>query len=146
MSPRDGGAPNLAASQEITVPGGLGDTTQPHLPQSEFAFGAVVSGPHEMRRCVRMQCTAIRRARRRWGLLAAVLAAALAVDASMLRSGKNTIAVEVPSELLTATGELEPASSSFANASICPSSRVSPSASQLESRPARTRSSCSAPW
>jgi imidazolonepropionase-like amidohydrolase len=44
----------LAASQEITVPGGLGDTTAPHLPQSEFAFGAVVSGPHEMRRCVRM--------------------------------------------------------------------------------------------
>jgi imidazolonepropionase-like amidohydrolase len=44
----------LAASQEITVPGGLGDTTQPHLPQHEFAFGAIVSGPHEMRRCVRM--------------------------------------------------------------------------------------------
>ncbi|MGZ5130672.1 MAG: amidohydrolase family protein [Caldimonas sp.] len=44
----------LAASQEITVPGGLGDTTQPHLPQSEFAFGAVVSGAEEMRRCVRM--------------------------------------------------------------------------------------------
>jgi imidazolonepropionase-like amidohydrolase len=44
----------LAASQEITVPGGLGDTTQPHLPQPEFAFGAVVSGPHEMRRCVRL--------------------------------------------------------------------------------------------
>src|SRR6185369_13679989 len=46
----------LAASQEITVPGGLDDTTQPHLPQPEFAFGAVVSGPHEMRRCVRMFC------------------------------------------------------------------------------------------
>ena len=44
----------LAASQEITLPGGLGDTTQPHLPQSEFAFGAVVSGAEEMRRCVRM--------------------------------------------------------------------------------------------
>jgi len=44
----------LAASQEITVPGGLGDTTQPHLPQSEFAFGAIVSGAEEMRRCVRM--------------------------------------------------------------------------------------------
>ena len=44
----------LAASQEITVPGGLGDTTAPHLPQPEFAFGAIVSGPHEMRRCVRM--------------------------------------------------------------------------------------------
>ncbi|MCE3274117.1 MAG: cytosine deaminase [Ramlibacter sp.] len=44
----------LAASQEITVPGGLGDTTQPHLPQHEFAFGAIVSGVEEMRRCVRM--------------------------------------------------------------------------------------------
>ena len=44
----------LAAGQEITVPGGLGDSTQPHLPQSEFAFGAVVSGSEEMRRCVRM--------------------------------------------------------------------------------------------
>src|SRR3954463_1078810 len=44
----------LAASQEITVPGGLGDTTQPHLQQPEFAFGAVVSGCEEMRRCVRM--------------------------------------------------------------------------------------------
>jgi imidazolonepropionase-like amidohydrolase len=44
----------MAASQEITVPGGLGDTTQPHLPQPEFAFGAVVSGTEEMRRCVRM--------------------------------------------------------------------------------------------
>jgi imidazolonepropionase-like amidohydrolase len=44
----------LAASQEITVPGGLGDTTAPHLPQHEFAFGAIVSGPDEMRRCVRM--------------------------------------------------------------------------------------------
>jgi imidazolonepropionase-like amidohydrolase len=46
----------LAASQEITVPGGLGDTTAPHLPQPEFAFGAVVSGAEEMRRCVRMFC------------------------------------------------------------------------------------------
>ena len=36
------------------MPGGLGDTTQPHLPQPEFAFGAIVSGPEEMRRCVRM--------------------------------------------------------------------------------------------
>ena len=44
----------LAASQEITVPGGLGDTTAPHLPQAEFAFGAIVSGAEEMRRCVRM--------------------------------------------------------------------------------------------
>ena len=46
----------LAASQEITVPGGLGDTTMPHLPQPEFAFGAIVSGTEEMRRCVRMFC------------------------------------------------------------------------------------------
>ena len=44
----------LAASQEITVPGGLGDSTMPHLPQHEFAFGAIVSGNDEMRRCVRM--------------------------------------------------------------------------------------------
>ena len=44
----------LAASQELTVPGGLGDSTLPHLPQSEFAFGAIVSGAEEMRRCVRM--------------------------------------------------------------------------------------------
>jgi imidazolonepropionase-like amidohydrolase len=44
----------IAASQEITVPGGLGDTTAPHLPQHEFAFGAIVSGNDEMRRCVRM--------------------------------------------------------------------------------------------
>ncbi len=44
----------LAASQEITVPGGLGDSTMPHLPQHEFAFGAIVSGADEMRRCVRM--------------------------------------------------------------------------------------------
>jgi imidazolonepropionase-like amidohydrolase len=43
----------LAASQEITVPGGLGDTTMPHLPQPEFAFGAVVCGAEEMRKCVR---------------------------------------------------------------------------------------------
>ena len=44
----------LAAGQEITLPGGLGDTTAPHLPQHEFAFGAIVSGTDEMRRCVRM--------------------------------------------------------------------------------------------
>jgi imidazolonepropionase-like amidohydrolase len=44
----------LAASQEITVPGGLGDTTQPHLPQPDFAFGAIVNGSDEMRKCVRM--------------------------------------------------------------------------------------------
>ncbi len=44
----------LAASQEITVPGGLGDETLPHLPFPEFSFGAVVSGAEEMRKCVRM--------------------------------------------------------------------------------------------
>jgi imidazolonepropionase-like amidohydrolase len=36
------------------VPGGLGDETLPHLPYPEFSFGAVVSGPEEMRRVVRM--------------------------------------------------------------------------------------------
>jgi imidazolonepropionase-like amidohydrolase len=46
----------LAASQEITVPGGLGDSTLPHLPQHEFAFGAIVTGADEMRKCVRMFC------------------------------------------------------------------------------------------
>src|SRR5215467_2783206 len=44
----------LAASQEITVPGGLGDETLPHLPYPEFSFGAVVNGPEEMRKTVRM--------------------------------------------------------------------------------------------
>jgi imidazolonepropionase-like amidohydrolase len=44
----------LAASQEITVPGGLGDETLPHLPYPEFSFGAIVNGPEEMRRTVRM--------------------------------------------------------------------------------------------
>lgn len=43
----------LAASQEITVAGGLGDETLPHLPFEEFSFGAVISGPEEMRTCVR---------------------------------------------------------------------------------------------
>ncbi len=44
----------LAASQEITVPGGLGDETLPHLPFPEFSFGAIVNGQEEMRRTVRM--------------------------------------------------------------------------------------------
>jgi len=44
----------LAASQEITVAGGLGDETLPHIPWPEFSFGVVVSGPEEMRRAVRM--------------------------------------------------------------------------------------------
>lgn len=43
----------LAASQEITVQGGLGDETKPHLPFPELSFGVVVSGPEEMRRAVR---------------------------------------------------------------------------------------------
>ena len=44
----------IAASQEITVAGALGDETLPHLPFPEFSFGVVVSGPEEMRRAVRM--------------------------------------------------------------------------------------------
>jgi len=44
----------LAASQEITVPGGLGDETRPHLPFPEISFGAIVNGADEMRRVVRM--------------------------------------------------------------------------------------------
>lgn len=44
----------LAGSQEITVQGGLGDNTLPHLPFPELSFGAVVSGPEEMRRTARM--------------------------------------------------------------------------------------------
>jgi imidazolonepropionase-like amidohydrolase len=43
----------LAASQEITVLGGLGDESPPHMPYPEFSFGAVISGPHEMRKTVR---------------------------------------------------------------------------------------------
>ncbi len=43
----------LAASQEITVPGALGDEMPPHLPYPEVSFGAVVNGPEDMRRCVR---------------------------------------------------------------------------------------------
>jgi imidazolonepropionase-like amidohydrolase len=44
----------LAASQEITVAGGLADETLPHMPFEELSFGAVVSGAEEMRKCVRM--------------------------------------------------------------------------------------------
>ena len=44
----------LAASQEITVPGGLGDETLPHIPYPEYSFGVNVSGPEEMRKVVRM--------------------------------------------------------------------------------------------
>jgi len=44
----------LAASQEITVPGGLCDETLPHLPFPEFSFGVNVNSPDEMRKAVRM--------------------------------------------------------------------------------------------
>jgi imidazolonepropionase-like amidohydrolase len=44
----------LAASQEITVPGGLGDETLPHLPFPEFSFGVNVNGAEHMRQVVRM--------------------------------------------------------------------------------------------
>jgi imidazolonepropionase-like amidohydrolase len=44
----------LAASQEITVPGGLGDETLPHLPFPEFSFGVNVNSADEMRRAVRL--------------------------------------------------------------------------------------------
>jgi imidazolonepropionase-like amidohydrolase len=44
----------LAASQEITVPGGLGDETLPHLPFPEFSFGVNVNGAEDMRRAVRL--------------------------------------------------------------------------------------------
>ncbi len=43
----------LAASQEITVAGGLGDEMLSHLPFPEFSFGVVVSGADEMRKAVR---------------------------------------------------------------------------------------------
>ncbi len=44
----------LAASQEITVAGGLADETLPHLPFPEFSFGVVVNGAEDMRRVARM--------------------------------------------------------------------------------------------
>lgn len=43
----------LAASQEITTIGGLGDESRPHLPFEELSFGAVVTGADEMRRMAR---------------------------------------------------------------------------------------------
>ena len=43
----------LAASQEITVLGGLGDETLPHLPFPEFSFGVNVNGADDMRGAVR---------------------------------------------------------------------------------------------
>jgi imidazolonepropionase-like amidohydrolase len=44
----------LAASQEITVLGGLGDETLPHLPFPEYSFGVNVTGADEMRKAVRL--------------------------------------------------------------------------------------------
>ncbi len=44
----------LAASQEITVLGGLGDETLSHLPFPEYSFGVNVTGADEMRKAVRM--------------------------------------------------------------------------------------------
>ena len=44
----------LAASQEITVPGGLGDETLPHLPFPEFSFSVNVNGAEHMRSICRM--------------------------------------------------------------------------------------------
>ena len=44
----------LAASQEITVTGSLGDDMPPHLPFADMSFGRVVDGPEEMRKAVRM--------------------------------------------------------------------------------------------
>jgi imidazolonepropionase-like amidohydrolase len=44
----------LAASQEITVTGSLGDDMLPHLPFPEMSFGMVVDGPEGMRKAVRM--------------------------------------------------------------------------------------------
>lgn len=43
----------LAASQEITTIGGLGDETRPHLPFPELSFGCVVTGADEMRKAAR---------------------------------------------------------------------------------------------
>ena len=44
----------MAASQEITVLGALGDETLPHLPFPEFSFGVNISGADEMRKAVRL--------------------------------------------------------------------------------------------
>jgi imidazolonepropionase-like amidohydrolase len=44
----------LAASQEITVTGSLGDDMLPHLPYPDMSFGCVVDGPEDMRKKVRM--------------------------------------------------------------------------------------------
>ena len=44
----------LAASQEITVSGSLGDDLMPHLPYPEMSFGCIVNGRDEMLKAVRM--------------------------------------------------------------------------------------------
>ena len=44
----------IAASQEITVTGSLGDDMLPHLPFPETSFGCVVDGPQAMLKAVRM--------------------------------------------------------------------------------------------
>ncbi len=44
----------LAGSQEITIPGMMGDNTLPHIPNEALNFGAVCNGPEDMRRIVRM--------------------------------------------------------------------------------------------
>jgi imidazolonepropionase-like amidohydrolase len=44
----------IAASQEITVTGSLGDDMLPHLPYPDMSFGCVVDGPEGMRKAVRM--------------------------------------------------------------------------------------------
>jgi imidazolonepropionase-like amidohydrolase len=44
----------LAASQEITVSGSLGDDLLPHLPYPEMSFGCIVNGRDEMQKAVRM--------------------------------------------------------------------------------------------
>lgn len=43
----------LANSQEVATVGGLGDTAPPHIEHEALNFGAVVSGPEEVRRTVR---------------------------------------------------------------------------------------------
>jgi imidazolonepropionase-like amidohydrolase len=43
----------LANGQEITVPGGLGDTAPPHIGHEGLSFGAIASGPEGMRAKVR---------------------------------------------------------------------------------------------
>jgi len=43
----------LANTQEITTPGGLGDTSPPHLNFPELSFGKCISGPEDMRKTVR---------------------------------------------------------------------------------------------